>query len=138
MKDGYRISTDPADFDPRAVHGLLSGHAYWARTRSLETVTRSLAGSLNFGVFAGDGRLAGFSRIVSDYATFAWLCDVVVHPDHRGLGLGKALVEAVVGHPRLQGLRRIILATRDAEGLYAQYGFKRLEGPETWMAKMNN
>ena len=135
MKEGYAISTDPDRLESAAVHRLLSEHAYWAQGRSLETVAASLSASLNFGAFAPDGTLAGFSRIVTDYATFAWLCDVVVHPDHRGLGLGKALVEAVVTHPRLLGLRRIILATGDAEGLYAKYGFKPLDGPELWMVK---
>jgi len=133
---GYSIDTTSSRFEAAEVHRLLSEHAYWAKNRGVETVAASLAGSLNFGAFDEGGRLVGFSRVVSDYATFAWLCDVVVHPDHRGRGVAAALVEAVAGHPRLRGLRRIVLATRDAEGLYAKFGWKPLAGPELWMAKM--
>jgi GNAT superfamily N-acetyltransferase len=136
MDERYSLTTDPDRLAPEAVHALLAAHAYWAAGRSLDTVRASMESSLNFGALHVGGTLAGFSRVVSDYATFAWLCDVVVHPEHRGRGLSRALMEAVVGHPRLQGLKRFVLATRDAMGLYEKFGFGPLPGPELWMTKL--
>lgn len=129
----YTISTDPARLDLAAIHRFLSEESYWARHIPLATVARAIANSLCFGVYAPDGGLAGFARVVTDRATFAWLCDVFVLLAHRGQGLGKQLVAAVLAHPELQGLRRHLLATLDAHGLYAQHGYTPLRYPERWL-----
>ena len=128
------ITTDPARIDAKTVHAWLQG-AYWAKGRTLETVEKSLANSLNFAALQ-DGKMVGFARVVTDRATFAWLCDVIVHESARGKGVGKALVMAVVEHPDLGGIKRIVLATQDAHGLYSQFGFEPLPFPERWMAKL--
>jgi len=128
------ISTDPARLDLDLVHAWLSGESYWAQGRSRERVERSIAHSLNFGVYHG-GRQVGFARVVTDRATFAWLCDVFVVESERGRGLGKWLVDVVVAHPELQGMRRWMLATRDAHALYARSGFEPLREPPRWMEK---
>lgn len=130
-RDGYTISTDPARLSPEAIHAYLS-RSYWAAGRSREQVERSLAGSLCFGLYQGEEQV-GLARVISDGATFAYLCDVYVLEEHRGGGLGVWLIGAVVDHPDLRGLRRFMLATRDAHGLYAKYGFTPLSGPEKWM-----
>jgi GNAT superfamily N-acetyltransferase len=95
-------------------------------------VRRSIDHSLPFGVYRGTAQI-GFARLVTDYATFAWLADVFVLPEFQGQGIGKWLIEVIVAHPRVQGLRRWVLATKDAHGLYAQYGFTPLHAPERWM-----
>lgn len=130
----YTISTDLERLDVTAIHAALD-RTYWAAGRPLETVRRSLEGSMNFGLFDPDGAQVGFTRVVTDRATFAWICDVYVLEEHRGLELGKALMRAVVEHPELQGLRRMMLATADAHGLYAQYGFVPLDRPERFMMR---
>jgi GNAT superfamily N-acetyltransferase len=131
LGNGYVISTNPERIQPDAVCEDLSG-TYWAAGRPREVVKRSLRESLCFGLYHGD-RQVGLARVVTDRATFAWLCDVYVNEDHRGRGLGKRLLEAVVAHPDLAGLHRILLATRDAHGLYERYGFKGLAAPGHWM-----
>jgi GNAT superfamily N-acetyltransferase len=129
------ISTDPSLLELAAVHGFLQ-RSYWAAGRSLETVKRSVEHSLSFGLYHGqDRRHVGFARVVTDYATFAWLCDVFVDEAHRGQGLGAWLMETVVGHPELCCMRLWVLATRDAHGLYEKVGFTPLSGPEKWMEK---
>ncbi len=133
LPPGFVISTDPARLDVAAVHRYLSEESYWARHIPYETVARALANSLSFGLYGPDGRLAGFARAVTDRATFAWLCDVFVLPGFRGRGLSKALVSAVLAHPDLQGLRRHLLATLDAHGLYQQHGYTPLKFPERWL-----
>lgn len=135
-RDNYLISTDPSLLAIEAVHGFLQ-RSYWAADRPLETVRRSTEHSLNFGLYrVGDRRQVGFARVVTDFATFAWLCDVFVDEAHRGHGLGVWLMETVVGHPRLQGLRLWLLGTRDAHSLYEKVGFKPLGTPERWMWKL--
>ena len=126
---GYALSTDPARLDEAAIHRYLSEESYWARHIPRATVARALAHSLNFGLYAPDGLLAGFARVVSDYTTFAWLCDVFVLPAHRGQGLSKWLVQHVLAHPDLQGLRRYMLGTWDAHGLYQQFGYRPVAEP---------
>jgi len=121
-RDGYAISTDPARLDVRVIHEFLALRSYWARQIPLELVQRSIEHSLCFGLYAGDEQV-GFSRVVTDYAVFAWLGDVFVLESHRGRGLGTWLVETVVGCPELQGLRRWDLATNDAHELYRRFGF---------------
>ncbi|MBC8084349.1 MAG: GNAT family N-acetyltransferase [Hymenobacter sp.] len=129
----FLISTDPARLDLAVVHRYLAGDSYWAKGIPLETLTRALANSLNFGLYAPDGQQAGFARVVTDRATFAWLCDVFVLPAYRGRGLSKWLMEVVGTHPELQGLRRQLLATLDAHGLYQQFGFQPLAAPERYL-----
>ena len=132
----YRISTDKNLLEIETIHRYLSGQSYWAQGRTLPTVVRAIENSLCFGAYGPDERLAGFARVVTDYATFAWLCDVFVLEGHRGRGLGKALVEAVIAHPGLQGLKRILLATRDAHELYRRFGgFVELGSPQNWMER---
>lgn len=134
-RGNFTISTSSSRLDLDAIADMLS-RAYWAQGRRRETIERSLANSLVFGLYDG-GRQVGLARIVSDYATFAWLCDVFIHEDYRGQGLGKWLIETVVAHPDLQGLRRLMLATRDAHGLYQQFGWTSLHNPERWMELLN-
>ncbi|TPG64434.1 GNAT family N-acetyltransferase [Hymenobacter nivis] len=129
----FTISTDPARLDVAAVHRYLSEESYWARHIPYETVARALANSLCFGAYAPDGRLAGFARVVTDRATFAWLCDVFVLPEFRGRGLSKQLVGTVLAHPDLQNLRRHLLATLDAHTLYQQHGYTPLKNTERWL-----
>jgi GNAT superfamily N-acetyltransferase len=130
---GFTISTDASQLDVHAIHRYLSEDSYWAKGIPYATVERAIANSLNFGLYAPDGRLAGFARIITDYATFAWLCDVFVLPEFRGQGLSKWLMEVVWAHPELQGLRRRILATLDAHGLYTQFGFAPLAAPDRFL-----
>jgi GNAT superfamily N-acetyltransferase len=131
----YEINTDPSRLDLDAVHGFLR-RSYWAAERPLEKVRRSVEHSLNFGLYrADDRRQVGFARVVTDFATFAWLCDLFIDEAHRGQGLGVWLTQTVTDHPRLRGLRRWVLATRDAHRLYEKFGFGPLDGPERWMEK---
>ncbi|MGA9885901.1 MAG: GNAT family N-acetyltransferase, partial [Candidatus Acidiferrales bacterium] len=120
-REEYRISTDPAQFDLDAIHAYLV-RAYWSQGIPRKTVERAVANSLCFAVLHGKAQI-GFARVVTDSATFAYLCDVYLLEEHRGKGLGKWLMECVMGHPGLQGLRRFSLATRDAHGLYANLVF---------------
>jgi len=130
----YEISADPARLDAARVHHWLSTDAYWALGRSREKQDLAIAGSLNFGAYdTVTGEQAGYARVVTDRATFAWLCDVYVAPAARGRGLGTALVEAVRDHLEPYGLRRVMLATDDAHGLYEKVGFRTLEDPGRWM-----
>ncbi len=129
----YLISDDPARLDPVAVHGYLT-RSYWSENIPLETVRRAMQNSLCIGAYAGDGMQVGLVRIISDHATYAYLCDVYVLEEHRRHGLSKAMLELTLRHPRLQGLRSWNLRTRDAHGLYAQFGFKPAEQPDSYMA----
>jgi GNAT superfamily N-acetyltransferase len=130
--NGYEISTDPALLDLDVVHGFLR-EAYWSPGVARDVVERSIARSLCFGLYAPDGAQAGFARAVTDGATFAWIADVFVLEPHRGRGLGVWLMQTVLAHPDLQGLRRIVLATLDAHGVYERLGFAALRHPERWM-----
>ncbi len=134
-KDGLTLSTDPGRLDLEAVCGFLS-RAYWANTRSRATIVRALKNSVVFGVYDGPRQVA-MARLVTDCATFAWLCDVFVDEGYRGRGLGKWMMEAVHAHPDLQGLCRWILSSRDALGLYSRYGYTSLGHPERWMEKFD-
>jgi GNAT superfamily N-acetyltransferase len=127
----YSISTDPARFDLNAIHSYLV-RAYWCENIPRQTVERAIANSLCFGLFHGEDQV-GLARVITDSATYAYLCDVYVLEDHRGKGLGKWLMECVMAHPALQGLRRFTLATRDAHRLYRQFGFRELSKPESMM-----
>jgi GNAT superfamily N-acetyltransferase len=121
------------------MHKCLSQGAYWAAGRSYETVERSVQNSLCFGVYDTDKeQQIGFARVVTDYITFAWLADVFIDPAYRGQGLGKWLVECVISHPDLNPMRRFMLATKDADGLYAQYGFTPLSEGFFWMQRLQD
>ena len=132
------VSTDPRHIDRDLVWRFLHDEAYWALGVPREVMERAFDGSICFSAFDGDpkggGRQIGFARVVTNRATFAWLCDVFVVNEHRGRGVGKQLVDAVMSHPDLLGLRNVLLATRDAHRLYARYGFTPLAEPERWMA----
>ncbi|MFF2995402.1 GNAT family N-acetyltransferase [Streptomyces sp. NPDC057950] len=135
LPGGYEISADPARIDVARVHHWLSTDAYWALGLSREKQERAIAGSLNFGVYDGpSGEQVAYARVVTDRATFAWLCDVYVAPSVRGKGLGSALVAAVRDHLEPFGLRRVLLATHDAHGVYEKLGFRPLDRPDRWMA----
>jgi GNAT superfamily N-acetyltransferase len=135
QRDGYTISTDRSRLDLEAIHAYLSGESYWAEGRSREVVERSAENSLCFGLYHG-AKMVAFARVVTDYATFAWLCDVFVLETQRGKGLGKWLIETVVAHPGLHGLKLFILATRDAHGLYERYGgFERVTQTQNLMRR---
>lgn len=134
-KDNWTLSTDPARLDMDVVAGFLA-RAYWANKRPRKTIEKSVYGSLNFGVYEA-GKQIAYCRVVTDTATFAWLCDVFVDEAHRGKGASKWMLEGVMAHPELQGLRRWLLATRDASGLYSRYGFTPLATPERWMEILN-
>ena len=131
-RDGYRISTDKALLDAIAIHDYLSNRSYWAEGRPLETVRRSIENSLCFGLYR-NGEQVGLARVITDYATYGYLCDVYIHEGHRGRGLGKWLIECVLAHPGLQNLRKFSLATRDAQELYRRFGFTEIEDPSRYM-----
>jgi GNAT superfamily N-acetyltransferase len=129
----FTLSDDPDRIDGARAYRWISEQSYWAAGISRARFDKALAGSLVIGAFAGTGEMAAMARVVTDRATFAWICDVFVDAAWRGRGLGKALMTYVQGHPDLQGLRRTHLATRDAHGLYAQFGFVALTGADSWM-----
>jgi GNAT superfamily N-acetyltransferase len=127
----FVVTTDRSRIDLTLTHEFLT-RAYWAEGIPRALVARSLEHSLPFGIFEGSAQV-GFARVITDYSTFAYLADVFVVPSHRGRGLGKLLIECVLKHPDLQGLRRWMLATRDAHELYGQFGFAPLSHPERFM-----
>jgi len=130
----YHISTDKALLDISYIHQFLS-HSYWAENIPIETVQQSVNHSMCFGVYEGS-RQVGFARVITDHATFGYLADVFIDEGCRGLGLSKMLMEAIMADPQLQGFRVWQLATRDAHGLYARYGFKIPDNPERIMRKV--
>jgi len=131
----YVISDDPQRIDVRAVHAFLRT-AYWSKGIPLETVSRALRASLCIGAYAGDGAQVGLCRLVSDFTICCYVSDVYVLEAHRGRGVSKAMMAAAMAHPRLQGLRRWLLVTRDAHGLYRQFGFQALAHPERHMERV--
>ena len=132
----FVISTDASKLDVAAVHRWLSEKSYWVPGIPYDVVSRAVEGSLNFGLYTDDGkRTIGLARIITDYATFAYVCDVYVLDEFRGQGLGVWLMECVAAHPRLQGFRRWMLGTKDAHTLYEKTGFRPPAMPERWMEK---
>ncbi|HYE43280.1 MAG TPA: GNAT family N-acetyltransferase [Caulobacteraceae bacterium] len=129
----YIISDDPARLDLERAHRWIATQSYWAEGIPLPVFEKAVRHSLTFGAYARAGPMAGFGRVVTDRATFGWLCDVFVDEAHRGGGLGKGLMAWVKAHPDLQGFRRMHLATRDAHGLYQQFGFGPLTAADRWM-----
>ncbi len=132
-RDDYTVSTDQAQLDVDAVHAFLA-QSYWATNIPRDVVERSLRNALCFGLYQ-DGAQIGLVRVISDYVTMAYVGDVYVLPEHRGRGLSKWMMECVLAHPDLQHLRRWILITRDAHGLYRQFGFRDLKRPEGFMER---
>jgi len=128
----YRISTDKNELDMGFIHAFLSKEAYWCVGIPLETVKRSVENSLCFGLYCRDEQV-GFARVITDYATIAYLGDVFIVSAHRGKGLAKRMMETIMGYPELQGLRRWILLTSDAHELYRQFGWDTVKNPEKWM-----
>ena len=135
-KNGFCISTDKSNLDIPAIHHFLSTEAYWSLNIPFETVKKSIDHSLNFGLYHNEQQI-GFARIISDFSTIAYLGDVYVLPEFRGRGLSKWLMETITSFPELQGLRRWILLTGDAHGLYKQFGWKEIANPERWMELHN-
>jgi GNAT superfamily N-acetyltransferase len=131
--DEFTVTTDLARIDLDTVHHWLSRDAFWALGRSRQTVQAAAEGSMNFGVFDSDGDLCAYARVVTDKATFAWLCDVYVDPGRRGLGIGRLLADAVVDALAPMNLKRVMLSTLDAHGLYEQVGFVPFPDPEKLM-----
>jgi GNAT superfamily N-acetyltransferase len=130
----YLISTDKARLDFDSIQRFLAEESYWAQERTIEQTKTAIENSICFGLYLGE-RQIGFARVVSDKATFAYVGDVYVINEFRGRGLSKWLMNVIVGHQELQGLRRWVLATRDAHGLYRQFDFAELRFPERWMEK---
>lgn len=131
QRDHFTISTDPARLDLEAMVDMLT-RAYWAVGRPRERTERALRNSLVFGVYHGEKQI-GMARVVTDYSIFAYLCDVFIHEDYRAHGLGKWLIQTILEHPDLREMRRWVLVTSDAHGLYKQFGFTSIEDPEHWM-----
>jgi GNAT superfamily N-acetyltransferase len=132
QKNEFTVSTDKSRLQIEVIQKFLTEDSYWANNRTLEQTKTALENSLCFGVYF-ENRQIGFARVVTDFATFAYLGDVFILTEFRGRGLSKWLMEVMISHPRLQGLRRWILATKDAHGLYSQFGFHGLKFPERWM-----
>jgi GNAT superfamily N-acetyltransferase len=130
----YTISSDIRRLDVPLIHDFLSNQSYWAKGRPIETVQRALENSLNFGLYKNNKQI-GYARVVTDFATFAWLADVFVLEGHRGQGLGHWLMETILTHPDLQRFRRWVLATKDAHEVYRKFGFHELKRPERWMER---
>jgi N-acetylglutamate synthase-like GNAT family acetyltransferase len=131
----YEISTDRARLDVALIHRWLSEESYWAKGVPRDVVERSIENAICFGIFDANGGQVGFARVITDKATFAYLADVFVLEAHRGKGLSKTLMAEILAHPELQDLRRWLLATWDAHGLYAQFGFTPLDRPERIMER---
>ncbi|MGF1686573.1 GNAT family N-acetyltransferase [Photobacterium japonica] len=129
---GYTISTDQDYLDVELIYSFIST-SYWARGIPRHTMAKAIANSLCFGVYDANGQQIGFARVVTDKATFGYLADVFIVDAHRGKGLSKWLVATIIDHPELQGLRRMLLGTVDAHGLYAQFGFSAIAEPERFM-----
>lgn len=136
MSNSYSISTDKSKLDIDCIYEYLAHRSYWAGGRSRETVQKSIQSSLCFGLYK-DGQQVGFARVITDYAVFAWLLDVFVLEAYQKQGGGKALLEAIKTYPDLDNVKRWMLATKDAHGLYEQYGFRKLKDPDAFMEFIN-
>ncbi len=135
-RDGYLISTDKNKLDIELIHNFLTNESGWSNGIPIEKVEKSIDNSLNFGIYAGQ-KLIGYARVISDFSTIAYLGDIFIITKYRGMGLSKWLMESIMGHKELQGLRRWILLTSTAEWLYEKYGFTKLPNPEIYMEKFN-
>ena len=130
-KDQFTITTEKEKFDVEFIHSFLT-RSYWAEGISKDVIKRSIDGALCFGLFENDKQI-GFARMITDKATFAYLADVFIIEEYRGRGLSKWLMEVIMSHPSVQGLRRMMLATKDAHGLYQKFGFTALNNTDRWM-----
>jgi N-acetylglutamate synthase-like GNAT family acetyltransferase len=135
--DNFTITTDKSKMDIAAIHHFLSKYSGWSDNIPFETVKTSIENSLNFGLFHNQKQI-GFARVISDFSTIAYLGDIYVLEDYRGQGLSKKLMDSVMGHPNLQGLRRWILLTSTADWLYKKYGFNKIPKPEIYMERYNS
>jgi GNAT superfamily N-acetyltransferase len=133
-KEKFVIDTNRKRFDLDLIHAFLSKESYWATGRSRATIERSIQNSISFGIYEGKKQV-GFGRVITDYATFAWIADVFIIEQYRGHGFAKWLMETMISHPKLQGFRRWVLATKDAHELYRRFGFEELKRPERWMER---
>jgi len=137
QRESFTISTEKSRLDVAAIHHFLYTSAHWATGRPMSIVRKSIENSLCFGLYEGDKQV-GFARLVTDCATVGWICDMFILPSHRGMGLGRWLVECMMEHPDVRGLRRILLNTRDAHELYTKYaGFRPLLRAESWLERFN-
>ena len=136
MQSSYTITTDRSKLDLPLIHHYLSEDSYWSKGIPMEIVRKSIEHSMCFGVLKGENQV-GFARVITDFASFAYLADVFILPAHRGQGLSKMLLKSIHEHPELQGLRRWMLATADAHGLYRQFEWKELAAPERFMERHN-
>jgi N-acetylglutamate synthase-like GNAT family acetyltransferase len=137
-KDGFTISTDKSKLNRVLIHKYLSESSYWAQGCTIDKVNKSIENSLCFGIYDRNSKMAGFARVVTDYTTFGWVCDVFVLDDYKGRGLGKWLIKTIVGLPELNEMKRLILVTRDAHELYRNYGgFQNMAAPERWMERLS-
>ena len=134
LKKGYLVSTDLSMLDFEMIYKYLDEESYWAQGIPVESLRRAIENSMCFGVYKHSKQI-GLARVVTDKATFAYICDVFILPEHRGMGLSKWLMQNIVEHRELQGLRRWSLATADAHGLYSQFGFTPLTRPDRWMER---
>jgi len=132
LKKGFKISTDKSLLDFDIIYNYLSKESYWSKGIPVEKVKESIESSMCFGIYKDDKQI-GFARVITDKAIFAYLCDVFILEDFRRLGLSKWLMQTILSHPDLQGLRRWLLATADAHGLYNQFGFTTINNPERWL-----
>lgn len=132
LQKGFQISTDKSLLDFEKIYNYLDGESYWAKGIPADRLRRAIKNSLCFGVYH-QNKQAGFARVVTDEATFAYICDVFILDEYRGLGLSKWLIQTIVGYPEFKGIRRWSLATSDAHGLYSQFGFTQITRPENWM-----
>jgi GNAT superfamily N-acetyltransferase len=136
-RNNFTISTARDLLDNQLIQEFLANESYWAKGIPLSVVEKCIENSLCFGVYDQEGKQVGFARVVTDYATYAYIADVFILEAYRGQGLSKWLMECIMAYPELQGLRRWNLATRDAHELYARYGFTPLRFPERWMEILN-
>jgi len=136
MNSEFHISTDKSKLDIELIHSFLVNQSYWAKNRSLETVNKSIENSLCFGLYLEDKQI-GFGRVATDFAVFAWILDVFIVKDYRGKGLSKKLMESILKYDGLQNIQRWGLATKDAHGLYEQFGFHKCLTPEIFMEKLS-
>ena len=137
-KDEFIISTDKNKLNRVLIQKYLSESSYWAQGRTIDKVNKSIENSLCFGVYDRNGQMAGFARVVTDYTTFGWVCDVFILDKYKGRGLGKWLIKTIVELPELYEMKRLILATRDAHELYRKYGgFQNMQSPERWMERLS-
>lgn len=132
LKKGFFISTDQSLLDFEVVYNFLDKDSYWSKGVPVDTLKKAIENSFCFGVYK-EGKQIGLARIITDKAVFAYICDLFILPDYRGTGLSKWLLQTIVNHPELQGLRRWSLGTADAHGLYSQFGFTPISKPEIWM-----